>query len=260
LGVTTAQPEFVMSSLFISYSSKDRQFVRRLRRELFDKGVRIWIDESEIKVGDSLIEKIAGGIADVEFLGAVLSRNSIASSWVREELQIAITREINGKKLKVLPIVIDDCDLPVFLQHKKYADFRPSADFEAGVTQLLDVILAGHPMHLFMFGDAGTPTPHAVGVHEEKLTVDLRGCAVCHACRFHRFERDPQSEDTTGIMFSGTHSEKRSFLEDIWYNQLCSHEAARSESIDYATGKVTVEYKHCRDLNPDGKCVYYVPK
>lgn len=145
-----------MSSIFISYSSNDRLFVRRLRRALFDKGVRIWIDEAEIKIGDSLIEKISEGIADVEFLGAVISKNSISSNWVREELRIAVTREITGKRLKVLPILIEDCEIPIFLEDKKYADFRSNANFDTGVDQLLDVILAGHPMHLFLYGDMGS--------------------------------------------------------------------------------------------------------
>lgn len=249
-----------MSSLFISYSSKDRPFVQQLRRELFDKGVRIWIDESEIKVGDSLIEKVAEGISDVEFLGAVLSRNSIASNWVQEELRIAITREISGKKLKVLPIVIDDCALPVFLEHKKYADFRSPADFSAGIQQLLDVILDGHPMHLFTFGNAGNVSSQATFIDRREPAIDLHGCAICQMCQFHRFERDPRTEDTTGIMFSGTRSEKQSFLEEIWYNQLCGHESAISSSIDYATGRVETKHKFCRDINPDGKCTYYKPK
>lgn len=234
--------------------------MRQLRKELFDKGVRIWIDESEIKVGDSLIDKIAEGIADVEFLGAVLSRNSVESNWVKEELRIAITREISGKKLKVLPILIDDCEVPVFLEHKKYADFRSSAGFNTGVDELLHVILDGHPMHLFTFGNAGTVSQQTGVERDCDLTIDLGGLAICHKCRFHMFERDPQSEDTTGIMFSGTRSEKRMFLEEIWYNQLCGHESAISTSIDYSTGKRNFERKHCREMNPDGECRYYAPK
>lgn len=249
-----------MSSLFLSYNSKDRPFVRRLRRELFDKGVRIWIDESEIKVGDSLIDKISEGIADVEFLGAILSPNSVSSRWVQAELRIAVTREINGKKLKVLPILIEDCELPVFLESMKYADFRSPAEFDAGVRQLLDVILDGHPMHLSLFGDAGVTSMTRNTEQRDASEAELQGRAVCHNCRFHKFEREPESGDTTGIMFSGTLSEKRAFLKEIWYNQLCGHPVATSESIDFATGQAKVERKFCRDINPDGNCPYYAPK
>jgi len=74
------------------------------------------------------------------------------------------------------------------------------------------------------------------------------------------FERNPESGDTTGMMFSGTLSEKLAFLKEIWYNQLCSHQVATFESVDFATAEAKVEYKHCRELNPDGNCTYFAPK
>ena len=58
-----------MSSIFLSHSHADKDFARRLAMDLKRAGVRIWLDEAELKIGDSLIEKIREGIDQMEYLG-----------------------------------------------------------------------------------------------------------------------------------------------------------------------------------------------
>ena len=92
-----------MTSIFLSHSHSDKPFVRKLASDLSKSGVRVWIDEAEILVGDSLIDKIGSGIEETAFVGAVLSKNSVASSWVKRELEIALNEEIDGKRPKSAP-------------------------------------------------------------------------------------------------------------------------------------------------------------
>ena len=68
-----------MSSIFLSHNSKDKPFVRRLADDLRKEGFYVWVDEAEIKLGDSLIEKIREGLDKMEYVGVVLSKNSINS-------------------------------------------------------------------------------------------------------------------------------------------------------------------------------------
>jgi len=118
--------------LFLSHSSIDKEFVRWLGEHLTAAGAKVWIDESEIKIGDSLIEKISSGVNDADFLLAILSPTSVQSEWVQRELNIAITQEIQNRRVKVLPIRIGECTPPAFLLDKKYVDFgvaqSPSLD------------------------------------------------------------------------------------------------------------------------------------
>jgi hypothetical protein len=48
-------------SVFLSHNEKDKPFVKKLARDLDSHGVKYWLDEAEINVGDSLIEKIRFG-------------------------------------------------------------------------------------------------------------------------------------------------------------------------------------------------------
>jgi TIR domain len=127
-----------MSSIFLSHSHADKDFARRLARDLKRAGVRIWLDEAELKIGDSLIEKIRQGIDQMEYLGVLLSSNSVNSPWVRREVDVAMNQEIEGKRVKVLPFRIDDSDLPGFLEGKLYADFRDGRKYNDELRKVLD--------------------------------------------------------------------------------------------------------------------------
>ncbi|WP_053078813.1 toll/interleukin-1 receptor domain-containing protein [Bacillus wiedmannii] len=129
-----------MSSIFLSHNSKDKEFVRRLANRLESYGVKVWVDEAEIKVGESLIKKIEMGINEMEYLGVILSQNSIKSDWVNREVDMAMNGEIQGKKVKVLPLLYKKCEIPGFLSGKFYADFTTKKKFEEAFIKLLNVL------------------------------------------------------------------------------------------------------------------------
>jgi hypothetical protein len=124
--------------LFISYSSKDAEFVAKLAKNLASAGMKVWWDKMEMKVGDSLHKKIQDAISNSAWLGIVLSPHSVSSQWVEKELTAGLTRELEMKEVFVLPILYKDCEIPLFLKDKVYADFRNS--FNSGFEVLLNRI------------------------------------------------------------------------------------------------------------------------
>lgn len=127
-----------MSSIFLSHNSSDKPFVRKLANDLRRNGFYVWIDEAEIKLGDSLIQKIREGIDMVEYVGVVLSKNSIESEWVRREIDIAMNQEIEGKKIKVLPIMLEKVEPPSFLKGKLYADFTVEENYSNALNLIIE--------------------------------------------------------------------------------------------------------------------------
>jgi hypothetical protein len=116
-------------SIFLSHNIKDKDFVRKLALDLDCHGLKVWLDEAELKIGDSLIEKIREGIDSVDYVAVVLSPNSIQSKWVQKEIDVAMTLEISGKEIKVLPLMLERCELPGFLLGKFYADFTQDSKY-----------------------------------------------------------------------------------------------------------------------------------
>lgn len=113
--------------------------MRQLAGRLGLFGIKAWIDEMEILPGDSLIGKIEHGLKSNDYVGAVLSSRSISSEWVTREIRAALSGEIAYQRVIILPMIIEDCDIPPFLQDKLYANFR--SDFHIGFSALLRRLL-----------------------------------------------------------------------------------------------------------------------
>jgi len=134
------------SSVFISYSSKDKNFASRLATDLKSKGLNVWFDQWEFKVGDSLIKKLGAAIKAHDYLIVVLSNSSVKSEWVMKELSTGLVKELKERRVVVLPVVIEDCDIPTLLSDKVYADFR--RNYSSGLNRLIDAF----PGQLFPSG------------------------------------------------------------------------------------------------------------
>jgi TIR domain len=90
--------------LFISYASEDRDEVAvPLAEELEQAGVRVWLDQNELRIGDSLREKIDAGLASSDFGVVILSKDYLAKRWPLRELSGLLAREVDGRPV-VLPV------------------------------------------------------------------------------------------------------------------------------------------------------------
>jgi hypothetical protein len=112
-----------LGKIFISHSSADRAFVRQLDRSLRRSGYDTWLDEHELVAGDSLSNRIAEGVRDAQVVLVVVSNESVKSKWLGYELNLATGRMVKGE-CRVIPLVIDDAELPAEVLGLLYANFR----------------------------------------------------------------------------------------------------------------------------------------
>lgn len=129
------------TSVFLSHATKDKPFVRDLAQKLEQSGVNIWLDERELDIGDSLTQKIALAIDKMDYFAIVLSNNSVNSVWVQKELQDALSKELDQKRIVVLPLLLEEVAIPPFLKDKLYADFTSKDKFEESFQRLLKAML-----------------------------------------------------------------------------------------------------------------------
>lgn len=120
------------AGVFLSHSSKDKPFVTRLAIDLLNRGIPVWFDKWEMDTGDSLLMSIADGISDSTRLILVLSKSSIGSSWVKREITIGIAKEERAGGTFLLPVKIDESEVPLVIADRIFADFQePSRYYEA---------------------------------------------------------------------------------------------------------------------------------
>jgi hypothetical protein len=110
----------ILPSIFISYSHADKELARALAEALRGHGLKVWIDQGELKVGDSLIERIATAIADIDFFLALVSESSRDSKWCRKELALAVTGELGREGVRVLPVQVTGAEMPAALADVYY--------------------------------------------------------------------------------------------------------------------------------------------
>lgn len=121
--------------VFISYSSKDYDFAIKLSVDLSNAGHSPWLDELKTLVGQSIPEEISVGLKECDFVSVILSKNSVSSHWVEREWQAKYWNEVKTGKIKVIPVLMEECEIPLLLQTKKYADF--TWDYTKGLNEVL---------------------------------------------------------------------------------------------------------------------------
>src|SRR2546423_5840391 len=118
--------------VFVSHASEDKErFVLDFATKLRAKGIDAWLDKWEILPGDSLIDKIfEEGIKTAQAVIVVLSKYSVNKPWVKEELNAAVVKKINGIS-KLIPVVIDDCEVPEALRSTVWVRIGDLSNFDS---------------------------------------------------------------------------------------------------------------------------------
>ena len=129
--------------VFISYASEDKAFVERLAEALSLK-IRVWFDDFELRVGDSLRQAIDEGLKSSRFGVVIFSDHFFQKRWPQRELDGLTANERNGRKV-ILPVWLD-------IDHDGVAGYSPTSaelyaaqasdGLESVVNKLLQVILA----------------------------------------------------------------------------------------------------------------------
>jgi len=95
-------------SCFISYSSKDDDFAKRIHADLQSKGVRCWFAPHDLPIGGKILDEIDAAIRLRDKVLLILSEHSIGSDWVEDEVKTAYEEERRRGQTMLFPIRLDD--------------------------------------------------------------------------------------------------------------------------------------------------------
>jgi hypothetical protein len=99
-------------NVFISYAHTDKPFAHRLAGVLGERGCGVWVDEFELRAGDSLTERISGAVTTADFVVTLVSSASVESNWCRRELQMALATGLSEGRTIVLPVRLGSVAMP----------------------------------------------------------------------------------------------------------------------------------------------------
>lgn len=128
-----------MPNVFLSHRGEDKTLAERLAVELQRVGHEVWLDTWKINLGDSIIERINQGLEGAGYVVLCCSSRGVTSPWMGREWMSSLARQLNGHRVKLLPILLTGSDIPAILADIKYADLRH--DWRLGVATLLKAIV-----------------------------------------------------------------------------------------------------------------------
>jgi len=138
--------------IFLSHRSTDDDFVWKLatdierntyqRRQLFT-----WVDEAEIRPGQSVVGMVNHGLEMSRFIGIVMTPDYFMSEsgWTDAEWHAALGSDPDNRKGRIIPLLVKDCPYVHFLlYHLKAIDMRGKR-YPKGLSELL-MILKEEPL------------------------------------------------------------------------------------------------------------------
>jgi hypothetical protein len=143
-----------LRKIFISYAPRDAQdFTRRLQSDLVAHGHEVWQWENTMMRADEPFEKqLEREIASADILISILTPHAVkGDSVTTSEIAYAVVRG-----LRVIPIMLQDCDLPIYIFHLQYLDIRDSLQSPERYQQEFHKLLE-------ILGGAWVDPPHRPG-------------------------------------------------------------------------------------------------
>src|SRR5438105_4601661 len=143
--MATASPSLTSAALlhydaFISYSHNDRGWVdTNLLPPLKQNNLRVCIDK-DFELGAMAQENMENAINSSRHVVLVLSPSFVKGDWTAFEYLFAAGRDPSGRRHKLVPLLIEKCDLPQRYSMMTYADFCDPANYETEIKRVISAI------------------------------------------------------------------------------------------------------------------------
>jgi TIR domain/WD domain, G-beta repeat len=175
--------------VFLSHSSKDKATVRLIAERLRAGGLRVWLDEWEIRPGDSIPAKIEEGLEQSAVLILCMSANSLGSDWATVESQTFRFRDPLNRKRRFIPVRLDETELRGSLRQFAYVDWCDGGSDEA-YARLLSACKP--PEARSVLHRDGSPVPR----REVQIPLNLAEPESAPKPAPHNCETEPQQPHT----------------------------------------------------------------
>jgi small GTP-binding protein len=123
--------------VFLSHSSRDKDTVRDVAERLRSDGLRVWLDDWELKPGDSIPSKIEDGLKHSRVLVLCMSAHAFGSDWARLESYTFRFRDPLNKDRRFIPLRLDAAPIKGSLAQFLYIDLL-AADREHSYEKLVE--------------------------------------------------------------------------------------------------------------------------
>jgi hypothetical protein len=137
--IVPEKPESPKLSVFVSYAGRDKELALLIAKIFTENNIDVWMDDFNIKVGDTIVSKIESGIKESDYFIVIISKNSIKSEWVKQEIELAYITNQDRNKPRIIPIVLENVpskDVPKLINELLWSRVSEENIYE----QILNII------------------------------------------------------------------------------------------------------------------------
>jgi hypothetical protein len=129
--------------IFLSHSSCDKDFARKIYDELKQRGLRIWFDEFELQPGKGWLKSLREAIEGARFCIVLIGRDSVSSDpLISQEWASIQYHSWKNPDLPVCSVRLENAKTPPFLQSwKSFSCSREESDIDDLADKLAIVVL-----------------------------------------------------------------------------------------------------------------------
>ncbi|HWF24548.1 MAG TPA: TIR domain-containing protein, partial [Solirubrobacteraceae bacterium] len=127
-----------MADVFVSYSRRDSEFVRRLAESVVERGKEAWLDTEGIADGEVFPEAIKRAIEGSDAFLFVITPDAVNSAYCEQEVEYA--REMQKRIVPVLRTHVPDEALPAEIRDRNWIPFIDDADYNASLNRLVSAL------------------------------------------------------------------------------------------------------------------------
>ena len=128
--------------VFISHADADHAFVKKIAAGLEEAGFEAWDASREILPGDNWADKTARALQESEAMVVLLSPDALRSSWVRREIDYALSEQrYSNRLIPVLPKELNEEEVPWILRRLRMVQLGEDVKEEEGIHQIAQALL-----------------------------------------------------------------------------------------------------------------------
>ena len=160
--------------VFVSYARADAVQVHRLAENLHNAGLKVFLDEWEIALGDVLVHQLDRALLNSRNGILAVTPTALTRPWVLEEYAAMMTRAVEGKQ-RLIPVLLADAELPPLLAIRVFIDLRRAdgPEYEREISKLISFLKGERPAPPPRTGEL-LPRPDTAIRSEEVISRRLR--------------------------------------------------------------------------------------
>src|SRR4051794_25108048 len=127
-----------MADVFLSYSRRDADFVRRIADALEARGKDVWVDIEGIRDGEVFPAALRSAVEGSDGFVFVISPDAVHSTFCEQEVDHALEL---GKR--IVPLVyrrVPDAEVPEPIRERNWVPFETDAEFDEGIERLVTAL------------------------------------------------------------------------------------------------------------------------